>query len=86
MLQDPFLLSGTVADAIAIYAAAKKYNCPVFSSSSLRYSKGAQELRNGAVGKIVGCDAFSPCELEKTHPDLYWYGIHGCETLFTVME
>ena len=23
--------------------------------------------------------------LEKTHPDLYWYGIHGVETLFTVM-
>ena len=78
-------VAGSLADAIAIYAAAKKYNCPVFSSSSLRYSKGAQELRNGAIGEIVGCDAYSPCELEKTHPDLYWYGIHGCETLYTVM-
>lgn len=78
-------VAGSLADAIAIYKAAAKFNCPVFSSSSLRYAKGAQELRNGALGKILGCDAYSPCSLESTHPDLYWYGIHGCETLFTVM-
>jgi len=78
-------LAGTLDDAIALFAAAKKYDCPMFSSSSLRYAKGAQELRNGAIGDVLGCDAYSPCSLEKTHPDLYWYGIHGCETLFTVM-
>jgi predicted dehydrogenase len=78
-------VAGSLADAIAIYKAAEKFKCPTFSSSSLRYAKGAQELRGGALGKILGCDAFSPCSLEPTHPDLYWYGIHGCETLFTVM-
>ena len=78
-------VAGSLADAIAIYAAAKKFNCPVFSSSSLRYAKGAQEIRGGSLGEILGCDAYSPCSLEKTHPDLYWYGIHGCETLYTVM-
>ncbi len=78
-------VAGSLTDAIAIYKAAAKYNCPMFSSSSLRYAKGAQELRSGALGKILGCDAYSPCSLESTHPDLYWYGIHGCETLFTVM-
>lgn len=78
-------VAGSLADAIAIYKAAAKYNCPTFSSSSLRYAKGAQELRNGALGKILGCDTYSPCSLESTHPDLFWYGIHGCETLFTVM-
>ena len=78
-------VAGSLADAIAIYAAAKQHNSPVFCSSSLRYSKAAQELRAGDKGKITGCDTYSPCELEKTHPDLYWYGVHGCEALYTVM-
>jgi hypothetical protein len=78
-------VAGSLADAIAIYAAAKEHNCPVFCSSSLRYSKAAQELRAGDKGKITGCDTYSPCALESTHPDLYWYGVHGCEALYTVM-
>lgn len=78
-------IAGSLTDAVAIFEAAKKYKVPMFSSSSLRYSKNAQALRNGKLGKITGCDAFSPCALESTHPDLYWYGIHGVETLFTVM-
>jgi predicted dehydrogenase len=78
-------VAGSLADAVAIYAAAKQFNCPVFSSSALRFTKGTQALRAGAAGAVLGCDAFSPCVLEKTHPDLFWYGIHGCETLFTVM-
>ncbi len=78
-------IAGSLTDAVAIFEAAKKYKVPMFSSSSLRFSKNAQALRNGKLGKITGCDAFSPCALEATHPDLYWYGIHGVETLFTVM-
>ena len=27
----------------------------------------------------------SPAKIEPHHPDLYWYGVHGCESLFTVM-
>lgn len=77
--------AGSLVDAVAIYQAAKKYNVPVFSSSSLRFAKGAQEIRGGAIGDVLGCDAYSPCSLEKTHPELFWYGIHGVETLFTVM-
>lgn len=60
-------------------------NVPVFSSSSLRYSEDAQAARAGKFGKVYGCDAFSPESREATHPSLFWYGIHGVETLFTVM-
>lgn len=78
-------IAGSLADAIAIFELAKHYGTPVFSSSSLRFSKAAQEIRGGSIGDVTGCDAYSPCSLEATHPDLFWYGIHGCETLFTVM-
>ena len=78
-------IAGSLADAIAIFMAAEKFGTPVFSSSSLRYSSGAQAIRQGAIGKVLGCDAYSPCALESTHPDFFWYGVHGVETLFTVM-
>ena len=78
-------VAGSLADAVAIYRVAKATGTPVWSSSSLRYSPGAQAIRNGAVGKVLGADAYSPAPTEKTHPDLFWYGTHGVETLFTVM-
>jgi hypothetical protein len=34
---------------------------------------------------VLRAETSSPCHLEKTHPDLFWYGIHGVESLFTVM-
>lgn len=78
-------VAGSLRDAVAIYEAARILDVPLFSSSSLRYMVGAQEIVAGAVGDVEACDAFSPCPLEPTHPDLFWYGIHGVETLFTVM-
>jgi len=78
-------IAGSLADAVAIFEAARQYKVPIFSSSSLRYTSGAQAIRGGKIGEVKGCDAYSPCSLEATHPDLFWYGIHGVEALFTVM-
>jgi predicted dehydrogenase len=78
-------LAGSLSDAIAIANAAKKYKVPVFSSSSLRYMETVQDVVNGKIGAVLGADTFSPASLEKTHPDLFWYGIHGVEILFAVM-
>lgn len=78
-------IAGSLADTIAIFKASEKYKVPTFCSSSLRWIGGAAELRNGKLGKIFGCDTYGPCSLEKTHPDLFWYGVHGCEALFTVL-
>ena len=78
-------IAGSLADAIAIFEAAKRYHVPVFSSSSLRFATHTLEARNGKIGTVQSCETTGPCPLEKTHPDLFWYGIHGIESLFTVM-
>jgi len=78
-------IAGSLSDAVAIFAAAKQANVPVFSSSSLRFGKDSQAARAGSIGEVQHCETHSPCSLEKTHPDLFWYGIHGVESLFTVM-
>jgi Oxidoreductase family, NAD-binding Rossmann fold len=78
-------VAGTLVDVLRIYEAAEYFKTPIFSSSSLRYTQGAQSLRGGKIGRIVGAEAYSPCELEAHHPDLFWYGVHGVETLYTIM-
>jgi predicted dehydrogenase len=79
-------VAGSLADAILIYELARKYKVPCFSSSSLRFSPGILGMRDSPkVGKVLGCDAYGPCSLEPHHPDLFWYGIHGVEVLFTIM-
>lgn len=79
-------IAGSLADALMIFELSKQYKTPLFSSSSLRYYPGIQAVKNDKkVGNVVGCVAYGPCSLEEHHPDLYWYGIHGVETLFTVM-
>lgn len=79
-------VAGSLADAVAIFELAKQLGVPCFSSSSLRFSPGILSMRNDdRVGKVLGCEARGPCHLEPHHPDLFWYGIHGVETLFTIM-
>jgi predicted dehydrogenase len=78
-------IAGSLEDAIAIFAASKHYKTPVFSSSSLRYAEHVSDIRDGKIGDVLGAHAYSPAHLEKTHPDLYWYGIHGVELLYSVM-
>lgn len=78
-------MAGSLKDALEIFRLAKAAKVPVWSSSSLRYGKSAQAVRAGSVGKVTYAEATSPASLEEHHPDLYWYGVHGCETLFTVM-
>ena len=79
-------VAGSLTDAYAIFQAAKDFKQPVFSTSSLRYMSNMDTiLKNQIVGKVLGACSFSPCTLEPTHPDFYWYGVHGVEALYTVM-
>lgn len=82
-IDKPF--AGSMEDARKIAKAAKESGTPMFSSSSLRFLNGAEEIRNGSIGQINGVDAYSPAHIEEHHPDLFWYGVHGVEILFTLM-
>jgi len=78
-------IAGSLVDAVKIFDAAASRGTPVFSSSSLRFLEAVQAIREGSIGDVLGVDTFSPAPIEPTHPDLFWYGIHGVETLFAVM-
>ena len=78
-------MAGSLRDALEIFRLAREHKAPVFSASSLRYGKNTQAVRNGSIGKVLSAETSSPASLEPHHPDLFWYGIHGVESLFTVM-
>lgn len=78
-------MAASLADVMAIFAAAKHFQTPIFSASALRFGTQTQAVDHGSIGDVLGCDTTSPCHLEPTHPDLFWYGIHGVEALMVVM-
>lgn len=67
---------------VEIFDQAKAFQVPVFSSSSLRYLKSAQGVDRS---QVLGAYTYSPAPTEKSHTELFWYGIHGVELLYTVM-
>ncbi|MDR2765386.1 MAG: Gfo/Idh/MocA family oxidoreductase [Tannerella sp.] len=79
-------VAGSLEDAYAIYRAADELKVPVFSSSSLRYMSNMDHiLKEQSIGKVMGAATYGPYSIEPTHPDFFWYGIHGIEALFTLM-
>jgi len=78
--------AGSLADAIAIYELARKQNVPCFSSSSLRFAPGIQELlKNEKLGTIAGAVTWGSCAYQEGTPDMFFYGIHGIEPLYALM-
>lgn len=79
-------MAASLKDVKEIFRLANNAGVPCFSASSLRFFPELQEaLKDSSLGKVVGCDAYSPAHLEPHHPDLMWYGVHGVEILFTAM-
>jgi predicted dehydrogenase len=50
-------LAGSLAGAVAIFGAARRYDVPIFSSS-LRYMQSAQAIRDGEMGRVVGASTY----------------------------
>jgi len=78
-------VAGSLRDAIEIYRLAKENNVPVFSSSSYRFYDSLIEVKNANVGEIRNVISYGPAHLESHHPDMFWYGVHPTEALFTIM-
>ena len=78
--------AASLSDVIAIFAHAEKTKTPCFSASALRFCDEVQALAAGtSVGDVVGCETASPLHIEPTHPDLFWYGVHGVESLYAIL-
>jgi GFO/IDH/MocA oxidoreductase family protein len=78
--------AASLADLLTIFRVADETHTPVYSSSSLRFVKEVQSAATDkSIGEIVGCETFSPMSTQSAHPDLFWYGIHGVEPLFTIL-
>jgi predicted dehydrogenase len=77
--------AASLKDALEIFRLAREAKVPIFSSSSLRFARDTQAVHNGSIGKVFYAETSSPLELEPHHPELFWYGVHGVESLFTVL-
>jgi Oxidoreductase family, NAD-binding Rossmann fold len=83
-IDKPFTAS--YADAREIVRLSRESGTPFFSSSSLRFASDLQAMkRDGKLGAILGAFTYGPAPTEPHHPDLFWYGIHAVEMLYTLM-
>jgi len=86
-IDKPFTAS--LKDAREIVRLSKETGTPFFSCSCARFQPEIWKLRtdpaSAGVGKFLKVQGSSPMNLEPHHPDLFWYGIHGVEALYTVM-
>lgn len=80
-------LAASLADAVEIFRLAEESKTPIFSCSQHRFSPGFIGMRaHEDVGDVLGCDVYGGCPREPHHPDLFWHGVHGVETLYTIMR
>jgi Oxidoreductase family, NAD-binding Rossmann fold len=83
-IDKPFTAS--YADAAEIVRLSRESGTPFFSSSSLRFASDLQAMkRDYKLGAMLGAFTYGPAPTEPHHPDLFWYGIHAVEMLYTLM-
>jgi hypothetical protein len=81
-IEKPMTLSAR--DAVELFALAKRHGGGVMSSSGARFTQEIQAVRNGKLGRVRTAEMYGAATLEPTNPELFWYGVHGVEQLFTV--
>jgi hypothetical protein len=78
-------IGGNLRDVVEIFRLAKDAGAPVFTSSAYRFYESMAEVKRANIGEVRSAISYGPAHLEEHHPDLFWYGIHPAEALFTVM-
>ena len=78
-------VAASLKDAVDIYKLAETAKVPVFSASALRWYPGTVELAAAEGTPPLGVFSSGPAHILPHHPDLFFYGIHPVEGLFTVM-
>lgn len=78
-IDKPFALCAS--EAQAIFKLANDYNCPIMTSSALRF---AEDVMRVPKQNIVAVDCYGPMpKLSQWH--YFWYGIHTVEMLFSLL-
>ncbi|MBB5035514.1 Gfo/Idh/MocA family protein [Prosthecobacter vanneervenii] len=75
----------SLKDAVEIYRLAGAAQVPVFSASAVRWYPGVLEVANAEATPARSVISYGPAHVLPHHPDLFFYGIHPTEALFTVM-
>lgn len=85
----PFYLDKPVAaslpEVVKIYQMAAAAQVPMFSASAVRWYPGVVEVANADATPALAALSYGPAPVLPHHPDLYFYGIHPTEALFTIM-
>ena len=79
-------LAGSLRDAQEIARLSRESKTPFFSASSLRFQPELHALRASPdLGEVLGASTHGPSPIHTYVPDLFWYGIHAVEMLYTLM-
>ena len=78
-------VAASLKDAVTIFQLAEAAGTPLFSASAVRWYPSVLEVANAKVAAPSGAISSGPCPLQLFHPDLFFYGIHPTEALFTVL-
>lgn len=77
-------LALSVREAQEMIGIAERWGLPLMSCSALRFDETLQRLKNGGLD-VDGADVTGPLPLEPLQNDIFWYGIHAAEMLYTFL-
>ncbi|MBL9113843.1 MAG: Gfo/Idh/MocA family oxidoreductase [Verrucomicrobiaceae bacterium] len=78
-------VAASLSDVFEVFRAADEAGVPLFSASALRWHPDVVRVAQKDAGEVLGAISCGPSHVLEHHPDLYFYGIHPTEVLFTFL-